>query len=220
MALPLFVIESRRACFAFPFAGPPHDNSRTAGTTAKPWSTVRVLTTIPMGTIHDPSSVLLIVAASSRYLEAFDWLRVQATWRFGPIALESDAFPFTETDYYRDSMGTDLKKQFFAFEKLIDPSELPGIKRLTNGWEADYAAQGHHPEPRPINLDPGYITSAKLVLASTKDHAHRIYLADGIYGEVTLSFREKAWQPMPWTYPDYHRSDYQAFFTACRPLAH
>ena len=78
-------------------------------------------------------------------------------------------------------MGTDLKKQFLAFERLIDPAALADIKRQTNDWEAEYAALGRHAEPRPLNLDPGYITPAKLVLASTKDHAHRIYLRDGIY---------------------------------------
>ena len=65
-----------------------------------------------------------------------------------------------------------------------------------------------------MNLDPGYITPAKLVLASTKDHAHRLYLADGIYAEVTLAFRGKQWQPLEWTYPDYRRADFQEFFTA------
>ena len=73
-----------------------------------------------------------------------------------------------------------------------------------------------HPEPRPLNLDPGYITAAKLVLASTKDHAHRIYLQDGIYAEVTLAYRHRAWQPLEWTYPDYRRADFQEFFTRCR----
>jgi hypothetical protein len=67
-----------------------------------------------------------------------------------------------------------------------------------------------------LNLDPGYITQAKLVLASTKDHAHRIYLADGIFAEVTLSYKHRRWQPHEWTFPDYRRDDYQAFFTQCR----
>jgi hypothetical protein len=75
---------------------------------------------------------------------------------------------------------------------------------------------GQHSEPRPLNLDPGYITPAKLLLASTKDHAHRIYLAEGIYAEITLMFRQRRWQPTEWTYPDYRRDDYQEFFSQCR----
>ena len=109
-----------------------------------------------------------------------------------------------------------LKKQFLAAERLIDPALLAAIKRQTNEWEAEYAALDRHPEPRPLNLDPGYITAAKLVLASTKDHAHRIYLQDGIYAEVTLAYRHRAWQPLEWTYPDYRRADFQEFFTRCR----
>ena len=142
--------------------------------------------------------------------------RATARIDHGPIALASDAFDFTETDYYAATMGTDLKKQFLAFERLIDPAMLADIKRQTNEWEVEYAALGRHAEPRPLNLDPGYITPAKLVLASTKDHAHRIYLRDGIYAEVTLAYRQRQWQPLEWTYPDYRRDDYQRFFTRCR----
>jgi hypothetical protein len=169
-----------------------------------------------MGDIQNPDAVLQLVAASSRYVAALDWARARIERQCGPLALVSDAFEFTETAYYTATMGEGLKKQFIAYERLIDPGELARIKRETNAWEAEYAALGSHPEPRPLNLDPGYVTPAKLVLASTKDHAHRLYLGDGIYAEVTLAYRARQWQPLEWTYPDYRRADYQAFFTACR----
>jgi hypothetical protein len=169
-----------------------------------------------MGDIHDPDAVLLLVAASSRHSAALNWARERIERQFGPLALVSEAFDFTETAYYTATMGQDLKKQFIACERLIDPGELARIKCETNAWEIEYAALGGYPEPRPLNLDPGYVTPAKLVLASTKDHAHRLYLQNGIYAEVTLAFRGRQWQPLEWTYPDYRRADYQAFFTACR----
>src|SRR5262245_53745786 len=128
-----------------------------------------------MGDIHEPARVGLLVAASSRYDAALDWTAERFAKKFGPAAHLSHRFDFTETDYYDAKMGTNLKKQFLCFATLIDSAELAGIKRETNEWEAEYAAVGNHEEPRPLNLDPGYITPAKLVLASTKDHAHRIY---------------------------------------------
>jgi hypothetical protein len=169
-----------------------------------------------MGEIHEPAGVLLIVAVSSRYAAALAWARERFETTFGAVALASEAFDFEETDYYASTMGDDLKKQFLALAQRIGPGRLPGIKRQTNDWEAEYAALARHPELRPLNLDPGYITPAKLVLASTKDHAHRIYVGDGIFAEVTLSYRSRQWQPMEWTYPDYRRDDYQRFFTECR----
>lgn len=171
-----------------------------------------------MGDIHAPAPVLLLVAVVSRHKAALDWAREMASLQYGTIALVSDAFNFTETDYYTSTMGLGLKKQFLAFEPLIDPSALAAIKRQTNAWEAEYASLGRHDEPRPLNLDPGYITAAKLVLASTKDHAHRIYLRDGIYAEVTLSYRHRQWQPHEWTYPDYRRDDFHEFFSRCRQV--
>ncbi|MBI4006928.1 MAG: DUF4416 family protein, partial [Planctomycetes bacterium] len=71
---------------------------------------------------------------------------------------------------------------------------------------------------RPINLDPGYISEAKLVLASTKDFSHRIYLGKGIYAEVTLQYRNEQYESLPWTFPDYRTQQYQQFFLRVRSL--
>ena len=169
-----------------------------------------------MGEIKTPKPALLLVAVSSRYDEALAWAEQRTSSEYGPVRLKSDALDFTETDYYQATMGTELKKQFLVFEPLINPGILPQIKHATNAMEQQYAQQNDHPEPRPLNLDPGYLTLAKLVLASTKDHAHRIYLAEGIYAEVTLNYRKQCWQPSDWTYPDYLRQDFQSFFTRCR----
>jgi hypothetical protein len=171
-----------------------------------------------MGEVCQPLPVILIIAVVSRHDAALGWAREMAIRQHGGVALASEAFDFTETDYYRTTMGAGLKKQFLAFERMIDPGALAGIKLQANQWEAEYAALGRHSEPRPLNLDPGYITAAKLVLASTKDHAHRIYLRDGIFAEVTLAFRHRQWQPLDWTYPDYRREDYHRFFNQCRQL--
>ena len=169
-----------------------------------------------MAEIRAPNSVMLIIAVSSRYPAALQWAQQIATSEFGELAERSVAFPFDQTDYYEQSMGPDLKKQFLAFETLIDPGRLRAIKHLTNQWELDYAQQADHVESRPLNLDPGYISEAKLVLASTKDHAHRIYLDEGIYAEVTLHYQAGGWQKLPWTYPDYQQPDFQDFFLTCR----
>ncbi len=169
-----------------------------------------------MGEVYEPKPVLLLIAISSRYDQALAWSEQAAMDRYGPIRRKSEAFDFNETDYYAGTMGTELKKQFLVFENPIDPGELPQIKRATNRLEVEYAQMSEHPESRPLNLDPGYLTLAKLVLASTKDHAHRIYLSDGIYAEITLNYRKRGWQACDWTYPDYRRADFQAFFTQCR----
>jgi len=169
-----------------------------------------------MGDIYPPTPALLIVAAFSRYPEALEWGAEKCQAHWGPIALRSPWFDFVETAYYEPTMGPGIKKGFWAFERLIDPGAMPQIKIDSNDWEAEYAALGRHPESRPLNLDPGYITMAKLVLASTKDHSHRIYLGQGIYGEITLNYKHRRWQDHESTFPNYRRPDYQAFFTECR----
>jgi hypothetical protein len=169
-----------------------------------------------MGDVHSPAPVLPILAAFSQYDEALDWGRQRAIAALGEIVLESPRFDFRQTDYYAATMGDGLKKCFWVFAPPRDPAELVNWKLSANDWEAEYARYARHPEPRPLNLDPGYLTLAKLVLASTKDHAHRMYLGRGIYAEVTLYFKDGRWQHRDWTFPDYRRADYQEFFTAAR----
>ena len=175
--------------------------------------------------VHPPA--LLLVAAFSRHKRVLEWAHARATDAWGPVALASELFGFTETDYYGPTMGPGLKKVFWAFSGAFDPGVLPDLKRLANAWEdqcASLARQGQMiddsggpiAEPRPLNLDPGYLTTAKLVLASTKDHAHRIYLRDGIYAEITLFFRHGRWEDHEWTFPDYRRADYQRYFSQVR----
>jgi hypothetical protein len=169
-----------------------------------------------MGQVHPHPPVLAIVAAFSRHRGALEWAKQRAAEAWGPIALESEAFAFDDTAYYEREMGAGLRKVFFAFERLIDPAELIERKLTAKEWEEEFRASGDAPEARPLNLDPGYLTEAKLVLATTKDRDHRLYLDRGIYAEVTLHFHRGAWRPREWTYPDYRRSEYHRFFDRCR----
>ncbi|UUO07401.1 DUF4416 family protein [Blastopirellula sp. J2-11] len=169
-----------------------------------------------MGDLKPPRFVLRIVAAFSRYGEALEWGKSQLISQWGPLALESPYFDLVETDYYDDEMGPGLKKCFWAFEDLADSSTLADWKHASNALEVECQQLARWPESRPLNLDPGYITEAKLVLATTKDRSHRIYLRDGIFAEITLQYYQKRWTGAAWTYPDYQRADFQAFFDECR----
>ena len=177
------------------------------------------LMTASMGSIRNPKPVLLFMAVFSPDEGAFDWVRKRAESRWGTLLLESETFPFeTFTDYYSPSMGATLPKRLWAFETLIMPDALPKIKCLTNDWEDEFKLTTDYAVERPLNIDPGYIDLGKLILASTKDHAHRIYLSNGIFAETTLMYTQKQWKALPWTYPDFQSVGYQKFLTQCREL--
>ncbi|HOK40243.1 MAG TPA: DUF4416 family protein, partial [bacterium] len=71
---------------------------------------------------------------------------------------------------------------------------------------------------RQVNIDPGYINLAKLVLVSTKDYSHRIYLSNGIYAEATLFFRHNQFETFPYTYPDYATDEVRNILKEIRKL--
>jgi hypothetical protein len=163
-----------------------------------------------------PTPALLIVAAFSRHADALQWARTHLEQAFGPVALVSPPFVFDQTTYYQATMGADLRKQFFAFGDLVELECLPEVKLRTNALEQVLAAAGTYPEVRPLNLDPGLLTLGKFLLATTKDQAHRVYLCDGIFAEVTLRYHAGAWEPWPWTYADYREAGVRAFLQQAR----
>lgn len=135
--------------------------------------------------------------------------------RWGDIVHHSEPLPFEAGGYYAASMGRDLQKELVGFHNPADAAELADWKIWTNTLEADFGGPDF-PTKRPLNLDPGYITQAKLVLATTKDRDHRVYLRDGMFGEITLTYTAKKWIHHRWTYPDYRTEPVAEFATRCR----
>lgn len=174
-----------------------------------------------MGAVRPAAPVKLLcglLAGSDALLQV---ARDRLADSFGPIDHTSPARVFDQTSYYTSEMGPNLLRQFVAFADLIAPDQLARAKLRTNALEHELAAA--HPRPgggRRVNLDPGYIDLGKLVLATTKDRTHRVYLGDGICAEVTLGFENRAWRVWPWTYPDYQLPEHQAFFTTVRDHLH
>ena len=154
-----------------------------------------------------------LLAGKKQWLErAREMLKAE----FGPVDLASEVWPFDFTDYYEPEMGGNLKREFLSFARKVPPEELAAIKLLTKELEERLSREWQDVPERPVNIDPGYVTGVKVILATTKNYAHRIYLRDGIYAEVTLRWGGKEYEPWPWTYPDYRSEAYRKFFARLR----
>jgi hypothetical protein len=130
----------------------------------------------------------------------------------GPPDLVSAWLPFHQTKYYSSEMGQDLQRRLAVFLHLADPGALCQWKAFTNALERRLSLGGR----RLVNLDPGYLARERLVLATGKNYTHRLYLGQGLYGEVTLIYQKGAWQSLPWTYPDYAGPALMDFFDQAR----
>ena len=131
---------------------------------------------------------------------------------FGALDLISPWLPFDYTDYYAREMGAPLHRRLLAYKTLVAQDELPAIKHITNRLEASRAVEGR----RRANIDPGLLLRERFVLATGKNFTHRVYLGRGIYADLTLIYREGAFQALPWTYPDYVDPRLQAFLVRAR----
>ena len=172
-----------------------------------------------MAEVREVKPVKLFIGMLARDARAFDAAVEYCAGEFGEEQNRSEVLAFDYTGYYTEEMGEDLLRQFVVFRPLIDPAELPAIKLRTNDMEKEFAASGDWDVQRPLNLDPGYVSSSVVVLASAKNHTHRLYLGSGIYGEVTLYFHKGTFTAWPWTYPDYQTGPYVNFFNEMRSRA-
>ena len=168
-----------------------------------------------MGRAEKHTPVKLIVGMLSSFSHLFEQIQKVLENEFGLSDYESPVLPFDKTDHYEKEFGSHLKRRFYSFENLIEAERLVDIKLFTNHLEKEFSDRKGN---RNINIDPGYLVPGKLVLATTKDHQHRIYLGKGIYAEVTLRFKKGSFCPWEWTYPDYETLEYIDIFNWIREL--
>ncbi len=167
-----------------------------------------------MGKVKEVLPAKLIVGVIARD-DALDRALNEIERAFGRLDARSEVVPFDWTDYYRDEMGDGLLRQWVSVEGVVEQGRLPDIKLLTNEIELQHAVDGR----RIFNLDPGFVLHSKLILATTKDYSHRIYIGKGIFAEVTLIYRKKTgYEPLPWTYPDYRSEVARDFFQKVREI--
>lgn len=169
-----------------------------------------------MWEIQDVQPVKLIVGILACDESVLEVCRQVLSEAYGQADLISEVWPFDMTEYYVSEAGPNMVRQFMAFEELIDPGRLAGIKHQTNRMEQDLVQQLDTPYPRPVNFDPGFIEPSKLVLASTKNFAHRIYIGDHMYAEVTMTYNKGRWETFPFTFPDYKSGRYNEFLNEVR----
>ncbi len=165
-----------------------------------------------MSTPNDSDDVRLISSLFSPEKELIDRAVMEMEKLFGPVDIISSWLFFDRTRYYEKEMGWPLHRRFVTFKDLIRPEELPEKKLATNRIERAYSDG----EKRRINIDPGYISLERLVLATGKNYTHRIYLSKGIYADLTLVFNKGSFRPLDWTYRDYSDINTIEFFNEQR----
>ena len=149
---------------------------------------------------HPPQAVKLVMSFLFGEEQAGAAAISEVDRQYGPVDFLSESLPFDFTVYYEREMGQRLRRRLAGFARLIAPEELPGIKVWTNALELKFLNERRG---RRVNVDPGYLAASKFILATGKDYSHRIYLGQGIYGDLTLWYQKGDFIPLPWTYPDY-----------------
>ena len=153
-----------------------------------------------MGTPTPPAPAALVASVLFRE-EAFLEEALSALGRdLGPGRRHPEILPFDQSDYYHAEMGAPLRRALWMADAPVGRDTLADIKLRTNAIESRLKGPGGG---RRVNVDPGILSAENFILATTKNYAHRVYLRDGIFADLTLIYRDGAWHPLPWTYPDY-----------------
>ena len=153
-----------------------------------------------MSVPRPPQAVKLVLSLIFREKEAGAAALGKIQQKYGPVDFVSASLPFNFTDYYAPEMGESLRRRMASLAPLISPERLAEVKLWTNQLETQDLNERNG---RKVNIDPGYLAASKFILATGKDYGHRIYLGEGIYGDLTLIFQKGSFCALPWTYPDY-----------------
>jgi hypothetical protein len=169
-----------------------------------------------MAKIKPPEPSLLFIGLLYTDHEVLLQAKKNISGDFGPVLFESSPLPWDYSSYYKEELGSPIFRQFVFFKNLIDPGSLVDIKLKTMERENELVLEGK----RRINLDPGYLMLSRIVLASAKNYAHRIYLGKGIYGDATLLYSEKegTFKPHLFTYRDYQEKSCIDMFLNARKM--
>ncbi|MEO0087914.1 MAG: DUF4416 family protein [candidate division WOR-3 bacterium] len=167
-----------------------------------------------MGEIRTPQKVKVVIGYITSDVKLIEEVNRILFPLLGEEDFKSEIIDFNFTDYYQEEMGKDLKRQWVSYKNLVMPDFLPDLKIKTNEIEDKFKEN----EKRRINIDPGILTLNNFILATTKNYAHRIYLRDGIYAEVTLIYQHKKFHNLNWTYPDYQQDFFHNFLLKVRKI--
>ena len=167
-----------------------------------------------MGQTYEFENEKLIIGVIYNDMEVYGKAMEMLKDAFGEVDYESERFSFSKefSDYYDGELGGEGMRVILSFRKTVDPSRQAEIKIATNEMERILSVDGN----RKINLDPGFISSGRLMLATTKKIGFRIPLQDGIYTELTLFWAKGGWHKLPWTYRDYQSERVHKFLTKVR----
>lgn len=166
-----------------------------------------------MSTPRIPKPAVLFLSILAAEWEHREDLLGRLCDHFGALQYSRGPFPFTRTSYYDEELGTPISRMVLAFDRLLPHDELAAAKLFTNELEQRYARPDGS---RVFNLDPGLLSLERLVLATGKNYTHRIYLGRGIWGDLTLIYKEGDWRSMEWTFPDYADPQMQKHLTLLR----
>lgn len=168
-----------------------------------------------MGALHDFEPEKLIVGVIYHDPSVYEAAMKQLVEAFGEIDDMTEEFSFSGefSTYYDEEIGGEGLRRIYSFKTLVDPTKQAQIKTLTNEMEKGFSTPDGK---RLINIDPGFVNTGRVMLATTKMIGFRIPLSDGICTEMTLFWARGAWHSLPWTYRDYQSEKVQNFLTRVR----
>jgi hypothetical protein len=157
--------------------------------------------------LKEPTPVLLVVAVfwqpkfeenfKAMFKSAQEWTGLE----FGlEVGKSSAVFDFTQTTYYEGEMGKELKKVFVQLGKPVSRDSLASFKVRAREIEDQFSTDEG---ARLVNIDPMLISVENVIVASSKNFPHRLYLGQGVFGDLQLIRRRTGYEALPWTYKDY-----------------
>ena len=166
-----------------------------------------------MGKAKEPNPAKLFMSLITSEDEFFGRGMKDLSLAFGEIDFMSHKYAFQFTDYYMRGDGERPLPSVHHFRRLISIPLLPDIKANDQSSGRKICDSGRTPSDQ---YRSGISLFGACDPCNDEGYTHRPYLREGIYADLTLIYRNKSYQPLEWTYPDYRQEEVIGLFNQFR----
>ncbi|MDX1957099.1 MAG: DUF4416 family protein [Leptospiraceae bacterium] len=166
----------------------------------------------PKEITRKPESAIFFLIVSFNYLEIYFKVKELAEQVFYPVHLESPSLPRWREEFTErigNSFGEETR--ILSFKRRINRDELPELKKKAIKIQKKLEAKDYS-----LKLIPGYLTSHNVVISSSYDDFHRIYLFQGVFAEIVYKYERLDLIPTDSSPEFFSMKDVHYFFTALR----
>lgn len=160
----------------------------------------------------EPGTVVLFTIVSFDSIEIYVRVKERLESTFSTVLFESNPLPrWTFDPGDRLNVRSGYNTRVLSFKKYISRERLPIVRKKC----VDVRNKYYSKDPT-LRVVPGYLNYHNMILSSTSDDFHRLYLSNGVFSEVVYQYEKLQYKPIQTAPSFFENKDVLYYFSTLR----